>query len=314
MPRPNFFIVGAPKSGTTSLYEFLRRHPQVFMPDVKEPVYFGQDLYFDPDLCIRKTIHNLDEYLKLYQDAEQYQRLGDATVWYLYSQSAAREIHDFDPDAKIVIMLRNPVDVMHALHSEFLWNCNEDVDDFREAVELQDQRRHGKQLAATTHFPQGLLYEDIVRYTDQVKRYFDVFGTKRVCVVIFDDVVADGPAAFGRVADYLELDSTDQPDVSRFNAHKPLNFRPVNRFLASRPRLRRFLMKYVISQRVKRHVIERATRLMSGQHSIKPIDPEFRTELQQSMLSDVLRLSDLLDRDLTNWCKAAPPYQTQALP
>src|SRR5690242_3134640 len=126
--RPDLFIVGAFKAGTTSMYEYLRAHPQVFMSVPKEPTYFGADL------SARYRRMSEDEYLGLFRDARPDQRVGEATPWYLYSTSAAAEIKAFEPAARIVIMLRNPVDVMFSQHSQLLFNQREDLADFGAAL------------------------------------------------------------------------------------------------------------------------------------------------------------------------------------
>src|SRR5215204_2818898 len=122
--RPDFFIVGAFKSGTTALYEYLRSHPQVFMPFLKEPHFFGDDL----------TRHygrmSLSEYLALFRDAQPGQRVGEASTWYLYSTTVPGQIAEFSPQAQIIILLRNPVDVMYAQHSQLRFRADEDQADF----------------------------------------------------------------------------------------------------------------------------------------------------------------------------------------
>ena len=301
MCRPNFFIVGAAKSGTTSLYNYLRQFSQVFLPDVKEPVCFGSDLDFDTELCVRKSIHNMEEYLKLYESAQDCERRGDATVWYLYSELAAQEIHDFDPDAKIVILLRNPVDVMQALHSEFLWDCNENIRDFAEAIQAQEARQNGEKLGPTTHFRQGLIYEDVVAYVDQVQRYIDVFGREKIFIGLFDDIVADSARVFRQVADYLELDAHFQPEVTHSNERKPAQLHRINQFFAARPKLRRILFSNVFSQAAKRRAIGIATKLLGKRSPRKDLDPEIRRELLGRQEENITRLGQLLNRDLSHW-------------
>ena len=306
MSRPNFFIVGAAKSGTTSLYYYLKQFPEVFLPDVKEPVYFGADLEFDTRICARRSIHNLPEYLRLYEGAGDFRLRGDATVWYLYSQTAAQEIQEFDPNAKIIILLRNPVDVMFALHGEFLWDCNEPIADFAEAIAAQEARRNGQQLGPTTHFRQGLLYEDVVSYADQVERYFATFGRDRIHLAIFDDLVASPAQVLRSVADYLGLDPSFEPTIEHRNSRKPSQLRRINQFFAARPTLRRVLFSNVLSQTAKRTAIEMATRVFgSGGKAKKEMDPQLRVELQDRLRGDVERLSELLGRDLTHWCQTS---------
>ena len=138
--KPDFFIVGAPRCGTTAMYEYLRVHPDVYMPLHKEPMYFGQDL---TQLHVRLTER---DYLALFAEARPGQRIGEATTWYLFSKTAASEIRDFSPDARIIIMLRHPVDVMYSLHRELLFYRGETIDDFAEALAAEADRREGRRL------------------------------------------------------------------------------------------------------------------------------------------------------------------------
>jgi len=160
--KPDFFIVGAPKCGTTSMYHYLRQHDQIFMPDEKEPHYFGEDLKKRPD----KFIDNEDEYLNLFKDAKPDQKLGEASTFYLYSKSASREIKEYNPDAKIIIMLRNPIDFLNSLHSQLLFSGNEDEPDFEIAMELEeialrDEFFIERKLFPNVDFYSGLVYRKL---------------------------------------------------------------------------------------------------------------------------------------------------------
>ncbi|HEX6474707.1 MAG TPA: sulfotransferase, partial [Candidatus Limnocylindria bacterium] len=121
--------MGAFKCGTTALYDYLRQHPQVYLPFHKEPLFFGDDL------TRRYGRMTEAEYLALFRDARPGQRIGEASAWYLYSTSAAREIKAFSPEASIIAMVRNPIDVMYAEHSQLIFNVEEDILDFAEALE-----------------------------------------------------------------------------------------------------------------------------------------------------------------------------------
>jgi len=146
MPRPNLFIVGAPKAGTTSLYEYLAGHPQIYMSPVKEPMYFCPDVHgFREGFPF---MYGEDEraYLALYDDARDEKRLGEATTRYLVSHDAARLVHDFAPDAVAIAMLRNPVDLVHALHNERVSQGNEPITDFEEAMAADAPRSRGIDL------------------------------------------------------------------------------------------------------------------------------------------------------------------------
>src|SRR5882672_1680365 len=114
MRKPDCFIVGAPRCGTTAMYTYLGQHPEIFMSARKEPHFFGTDLS-SPAL-----VRDEQQYLSLFAKAQNEKRAGEASVFYLYSQRAAREIHAFCPSARIIIMLRNPVEMMYSLHSRHL--------------------------------------------------------------------------------------------------------------------------------------------------------------------------------------------------
>jgi hypothetical protein len=126
MKRPDFFLVGAPKCATTAMTDYLSQHPDIYIPRLREKdvPFFGRDL----DLGSRRE--SLEEYLSFYQDASPSQRAGEACVWYLYSEYAAEELRAFAPDAQILVFLRNPVDLVHSLHTQLVYTQDEDVLDF----------------------------------------------------------------------------------------------------------------------------------------------------------------------------------------
>src|SRR5262245_29668254 len=129
MRKPDFFIVGAPKCGTTAIFEYLAPHPEVFLAP-KEPHFFGSDIR-----SIRQV--NEAEYLKLFGSAENELRLGDASVFYFYSNVAPQEIREFSPDARIIISLRNPVDMVYSLHSQLVFSLEDEIEDFETALRAE---------------------------------------------------------------------------------------------------------------------------------------------------------------------------------
>ncbi len=181
MRKPDFFIVGAPKCGTTAMNDYLQAHPEIFIPAKKEIHFFGADLQF------QRPRVTLPEYLSYFAPVQREKRVGEASVWYLYSQQAAAEIKSFSPAARILIMLRNPVDMMYSLHSQRLYNDNENLVNFEEALAAEADRRQGKRLYQNALNTMGFFYRAAATYTPQVQRYFEVFGREQVHVIIFDD-------------------------------------------------------------------------------------------------------------------------------
>jgi len=201
--RPDFFIVGAPKCGTTAMSAYLARHPEIFMAR-KEMHFFGSDLHFAANFYRRAK----REYLAEFGGWNGQRRIGEASVWYLLSKTAAAEIKAFNPNSRIIVMLRDPVEVLHSLYHQFRSDGNENLSTFQSALANQDDRRAGRHIARRTYFRQGLIYDEVAGYTEQIRRYFEVFGRERVHVVIYDDFKAETEVAFARVLDFLEVDST----------------------------------------------------------------------------------------------------------
>ncbi len=291
-PRPNFFIVGAPRSGTTAMYEYLRQHPDVFMPYRKEPVYFGADLTKRPPL--------LDEpsYLKLFGPGRGKRRLGEATVWYLYSRTAAAEIRRFDPDARIIIMLRDPVEMIHSLHSHWLFTGNEDVEDFAQALDAEEDRRQGRRLPPDVRRPEGLQYRACARYAAHVERYLETFGRDAVKVLLYDDFSADARTAYRDVLSFLEVSTGFEPDFAVVNQNKV-----ARSSLLQRVRKGRAVGTVVNALPGPLH--HAAWRLMKRANiryqQRPPIDPDLRARLVAELADDVARLETLIDRDLAAW-------------
>jgi hypothetical protein len=294
-PRPDFFIVGAFKSGTTALYEYLRRHPQVFMPFLKEPHFFGDDL----------TRHygrmSLTEYLALFHDARPGQRVGEASTWYLYSESAPREIQAFSPQAQIIIQLRNPVDVMYAQHAQLRFRADEDLPDFAIALEAEPARRQGQRLPPPPVRPETLLYRQSVRFSDQVERYLDVFGRQRVHVVLFDDLATDTAATYRSVLEFLGVDPTFRPDFAVHNESKRVRLGALQRLIYNPPGpirgAARTLRRYPVVHRARDLVLG----LNSRAEGRKPMDPRLRGALLEEFAPEIRRLSTVIDRDLSAW-------------
>jgi hypothetical protein len=295
MPRPNFFIVGAPKCGTTAMYKYLSAHPEVFMSDTKEPNYFGQDLGIDPQWHIRDE----EEYLKLFDNASE-KCVGEASVWYLYSQGAARRIRKFAPDAKILIMLRNPPDMIYSLHRQSLWTCNEDIHDFEEALDAENDRREGRRIPEESRFPQSVLYTQIAKFADQVRRYLDLFPKDKVHIVLFDDFAADTEKVYNEVLEFLEISTEFTPDLEPVNQAKPLILRPINAFLVRHPWLKKASRRLIPFATLAR-LMDAMPRALRSAGRPAPMTDAARSRLTRKCRPDVERLTRLIGRDLSAW-------------
>jgi Sulfotransferase family len=291
---PDFFIVGAPKCGTTAMYEYLRQHPQIFMPFHKEPLFFGADLHH------RYGRLTPDEYAALFRPARADQRVGEASAWYLYSTTAAREIREASPEAQIIVMLRDPVDVMYAQHSQLLFNQQEVIEDFGEALDAEEDRVAGRRLPSGPVRPENLFYRRMARFSEQLGRYFEVFGRERVHVIVFDDLVADTPGVYRVLLRFLGVDDGFQARFEPSNENKRVRSRALQRLAYDPPVLRRFapLLRRLPAMHALRNRLFAANSVRAAR---RPMDPGLRAELTREFAPEVQRLSALIGRDLSAW-------------
>jgi hypothetical protein len=295
---PDFFIVGQPKSGTTALYEMLRRHPEVFMPEIKESWFFAQELHERTPPRPGGMPQSLEEYLSLFAAAEAGQHSGEASPLYLWSATAAERIAAVQPRARIVAILREPASLLRSLHLQFLRSYVEVETDFRKAIALEAERREGRSVPAHTYWPQALVYSEHVRYVDQLRRYRDLFGEERMLILIYDDFRRDNAAAVREVLRFIGAD--DSVPVESVDANQsvgvrsPRMHRVVN---ASGPlaRVAKSAARALLPADVRRQARQRL--LFSD-----PPEPdeELMAELRERFRGEVAALSEYLGRDLVS--------------
>ncbi|HUP82701.1 MAG TPA: sulfotransferase [Candidatus Limnocylindria bacterium] len=298
MKRPDLFIVGAFKAGTTSMYEYLRAHPQIFMSVPKEPTYFGADL------SARYRRMSEDEYLALFRGARPEQRAGEATPWYLYSTSAAAEIKAFEPAARIVIMLRNPVDVMFSQHGQLLFNQREDLPDFGSALDAEPDRIAGRRIPAGAIRPESLFYRKSVRFPEQVRRYLEVFGRDGVHFIVFEDLVADAAGVYRSTLEFLGVDSSQPLDRTVYNANRGVRSGAIQRAIFAPPPALRGLYGRLRQFPLLHRVRDRLVNANSRQAERAQMDPALRALLTAEFAPQVAELGDIIGRDLSAWSRA----------
>lgn len=296
MRKPDFFIVGAPKCGTTAMNDYLKDHPEIFVPDKKEIHFFGADLAFRPPQRLTEA-----EYLSFFASAWSEKRVGEASVWYLYSRQAAAEIKAFMPTARIIIMLRNPVDMMYSLHSQRLYNGRENLSDFAQALMKEDTLSPKEQPEDTFH-ALSVSYRAVATYTPQVQRYFEVFGRERVHIIIFDDFARATPEVYRQTCEFLEVSQEFQPEFDIINANKGVHSTMVRSLLRYPPAPLRLFLK-LLGRPARQGFKGWLRRLNTRYEPRSSLDPELRRRLQAEFASEVERLSVLLGRDLTPWCR-----------
>lgn len=283
--RPSFFILGAPKCGTTSMAAYLGRHPRVFMCEPKEPHYFCMDL---PK---RRVYPDLDDYLALFAGQADDEIAGEASTWYLYSEAAVPEILSFDGDARFVVMLRNPVEMVQSLHSQFVYDLFESNTDF--AAVWRERR------------------DEYYRYCalgEQVERLLATVDADRVHFVLFDDFKRDAEGAYLAVTEFLGLPAAPLDDYPVANKNKRHRSPRLARLIHRTPRplvalLNTFkrltgIRKLGLADAVDRKNKEAFRRDVPAADVIR--------DLERSFANDVGLLGSLIGRDLGHWLRAAP--------
>jgi hypothetical protein len=307
-PRlPDFFIVGHPKCGTTALYEMLSRHPQIYLPERKEPRFFASDLPspFQPRAS-GEPAQTYGDYLALFAAAEPGQLIGEGSTAYIWSHTAAGLIAEAQPAARIIVILREPASFLHSLHLQLLQHRSEEEPSLRKAIALEQERRQGRSLTKVNeHWPQVLMYTDRVRYVEQLRRYHAVFPRAQVFVAIYDDFRADNEGTVRAVQHFLGVDEMAPVEVMRANptVRRRVRLDALVRNLTtgsgSVARTARTAVKLVTPSRARSEALslfQRRVRLGAP----RPPDQRLMLELRGRFKPEVQALSEYLGRDLVS--------------
>jgi hypothetical protein len=290
------------------LSDYLSQHPDIFMAR-KEMHHFGNDLHFG------KQFYRRDRraYLAEFEDCNGQARAGESSVWYLLSKLAAAEIKAFNPDARIIIMVRKPAELLSALYNLFRCHGCEDLPTFREALAAENDRREGRRIGRRVYFSQGLLYHEAACFTEQIRRYFDVFGRERVHVIAYDDFANRTTRVYGEVLDFLGVDSARIPDsfpVINGNVSAKTVRNTMVRNLLTDPLVRGTAV--ALCSRLPRPILtalqkaESRLTQMNYRHAERPpVDKDIQEQLCIEFTPEIERLSELLGRDLTHWNRIA---------
>lgn len=295
---PNFFIVGTAKAATTSLYHYLVQHPQIYMSSQKEPNFFCTDGRppdyrgpGDDEAINRTTVYDPAAYQALFAEARGRRAVGEASTWYLYVPEAAWRIRQAVPDARILAVLRNPVQRAYSSYLHLSLQQRERSPRFADALRDEADRIRAN-WAPIWH------YRSMGFYYDQVHRYIELFGPERVLVVLHEDVTADLGGVLHRVFTFLGVDPDFTPAaVPKHNATGVPKSSTVHALL-HRPGLVKALLRPLLPARLR---LRLALALRAMNMRRPALDPVLQRDLVATYRDDVLRLQHLLRRDLSSW-------------
>lgn len=298
--KPNFFIVGAPKCGTTALSEYLKTHPNIFISDPKEPHFFAQDI------TGYSCCNSLNKYQKIFENILKEQTLvGEASVLYLYSDEAIKRIYDFNPQSKIIIMLRSTIEYIYSYHSQLLLNTDENIDNFQIAWKLEKERKEGKHIPKTCRCQKLLYYRDIGKLGEQVEKVLKIFPKEQVLFLLMDDMKKDMRQVYLDTLNFLGVEDDGKKDFPKINENKKHKLKVIGQLRNNPPKtLLRIIQKIKKVLRIEnmsltKHLYEMNTQVVQRES----LSLDFRQELLNEFLGDIEKLEKLIGRDLSHWKK-----------
>jgi len=297
---PNFLIIGAAKSGTTSLYHYLRQHPAVFMPEVKEPRFFAYAenppaMKGPGDVRTNETagaVYTLADYRQLFAGATTETAIGEASPNYLYSETAPRLIREHIPNVQLIAVLRNPIDRAYSHFLHLVRSGREPLRDFGAALDAEAER-------IASGWEWSWHYKQMGFYHTQLTRYLEYFDRDQLTVYLFEDFKADPIDLTQDIFRVLGVDDAFVPDTSmRYEKSGVPKSDRFQRFLLNPDNWLRRLSRYLIPEPVRERIL---IRMKNVNLSKPPLPSDVRAQLVEAYREDILRLQELIDRDLSAW-------------
>ena len=294
---PTFLVIGVTKAGTTALYQHLKAHPEVYMSPVKEPDFFSYEGK-RRGLPSRRdaSITSLEDYYALFEGVQDEKAIGEASPRYIYSPVAPARIQELIPEARLIISLRHPVD---RAYSHYMMMLNSGVfDDHRPFEEVFREKARTVETWAQEPFACYGLRHSL--YHDHLQRYFEYFPKDQIRIHLFDDYFSEPRSVLSDIYQFVGVEAGFVPDLNaRYN---PTFGIPRNKALhktVMRPNLIKTVAKKIIPATVSRKI---SGRILKRIRSEKPtLSEEVRVEFVEVYREDILKVQDLIGRDLSPW-------------
>jgi len=294
---PNFAVIGAAKSGTTAFYEYLKQHPDIYMSHIKEPRFFaleekGARFCGPGDAEINSmSVTDLEAYRDLFNGVKHEKAIGEASNINLQDPGAPHRIRHYIPNAKLIAILRNPVEQVYSSFLRLVRDGHEPLTDFAEALK-EEKSRIENNWSQTWH------YKARAFYYAQLKRYFDLFDRKQLKIYLYEDFCRDPVGVMQETYRFLEVDDTFVPETSlKYNTSGFPRSRRLNAYLTKPDPFKQFLER-IIPEPLRRYI---RINLINRNLVKPPLSPELRKQLTEDFREDILKLQDLIQRDLSGW-------------
>lgn len=297
MTMPNFLIIGAAKSGTTALHEYLQQHPQVYMTPNKETNFFafeGKEINFqgpEDDGLKVFSITDLETYQAQFDEVSNETALGEACPSYLYLPQAVENIKKYIPDVRLIVILRNPVERAYANFLHLIRDNREPYDDFMSA--LQDEP-----IRIKNNWEWFWHYIQVGYYTNQLQRYYSTFPAEQIKVYLYDDLKAKPVELMQDIYRFIQVDCTFVPDMSLRPNPSGVPKNQIIHSLVTRPSWIKDIFKPLLPNMFRYNLKNQ----VKYQNLTKPpISSEARQYLINLYREEILECQDLIDRDLSSW-------------
>jgi hypothetical protein len=295
MKLPTFLIVGVQKAGTTSIYNYLQEHPQVFMSLVKETNFLEQDWEtFPPEKQNKNGIITIEDYAALFANVRDEIAIGEASPNYLFHyQSSAARIKKYVPNARLIVVLRNPIE---RAYSDYLMHIRDAIGSQVISFSEQIDKKAHKSFIIRKGF-----------YATPLKYYLEHFSTEQIKVYLYDDLIRDSEQFMQDFYTYIGVDPNFKPDVTQKvqQAKVPKN-QTIHNLLQRKNPLRTFAansLKTIMPLEIRQNIRDRLINFNSQSKKAVPLSTEDRQKLITLYRQDILQLQDLIDRDLSSWLK-----------
>ncbi|NMF82941.1 sulfotransferase [Nodosilinea sp. P-1105] len=303
MVLPNFLLIGAPKSGTSSVYEYLKQHPEIYMPSNKEPHYFSLNdqppNYQGPGDCHRfsNAIYDRHDYERLFSAVTTEKAIGEASTTYLGSKVAPHRIKEITPNSKLIAILRNPVEVGFSSYRHLIRDGDERLTSFELALEHEEQRIKDNWEGIWHYKRRGF-------YSRQLQNYYNLFDKNQIRVYLYDDFRDSSQRVIQDIINFLEVNPSFEIDISKkFNVSGLPRSMCINRLI-----LKDNWLKIAVKCAVPDYIAEKiSARIKSWNFSENRkahnlhLKPETREYLIKVYRQDIINLQDMINRDLSNW-------------
>lgn len=290
---PNFFILGAAKAGTTSLYEYLKLHPQIFLPYVKEPQFFCNDLLYSEGLVNYLETH--------FKGAEGFPARGEATPHYLFYEKAAQRLAETLPEThqKFIVILRDPVERAYSLYWNMVHEGYETLS-FEQAIKAEYERRCNAddiEKRGTLRFQ----YVESGMYAQQLNRYLKYFSLDKFLILLQADLARDPAAELKKVLRFIAVEDSMEIDVNKkFNVASSPRSRIFQNLVVKPNKVRRILGK-LFPTHFKYWIVTNLLRWNKRDMLYPAMNPRTASKLRSQFNDDVLELESLIGRKLTAW-------------